>query len=93
MEISFIHMQILVLFHVNKTNFHMKGFTLGLFKTEVKGNSEIAFYMGFYFVLQTSDCLQLFTKVEVNNCFSILCLSLPSQSECVKSNIYWFGIY
>ena len=30
MEISFIHMHILVHLHVNKTNFHMKGFTLGL---------------------------------------------------------------
>ena len=30
MEISFIHMQILVHLHVNKTNFHMKGFALGL---------------------------------------------------------------
>ena len=29
-EISFIHMQCLVHFHVNKTNFHMKGFALGL---------------------------------------------------------------
>ena len=29
-EISFIHTQILVHLHVNKTNFHMKGFTLGL---------------------------------------------------------------
>ena len=30
MEISFIHIQILVPLHVNKTNFHMKGFALGL---------------------------------------------------------------
>ena len=30
MEISFIHMQILVHLHVNKTNFYMKGFALGL---------------------------------------------------------------
>ena len=30
MVISFIHMQILVHLHVNKTNFHMKGFALGL---------------------------------------------------------------
>ena len=30
MEISFIYMQILVHLHVNKTNFHMKGFALGL---------------------------------------------------------------
>ena len=30
MEISFIHLQILVHLHVNKTSFHMKGFTLGL---------------------------------------------------------------
>ena len=30
MEISFIHTQILVHLHVNKTNFHMKGFALGL---------------------------------------------------------------
>ena len=30
MEVSFIHMQILVHLHVNKTNFHMKGLTLGL---------------------------------------------------------------
>ena len=30
MEISFIHMQILVHLHVNKTNFHTKGFALGL---------------------------------------------------------------
>ena len=30
MEISFIHTQSLVHLHVNKTNFHMKGFTLGL---------------------------------------------------------------
>ena len=30
MEISFIHMQILVHLHVNKTNFHMKVFALGL---------------------------------------------------------------
>ena len=28
--------------HVNKTNFHMKGFALG-FETEAKGNSEIAY--------------------------------------------------
>ena len=30
MEISFIHTQILVHLHVNKTNFNIKGFTLGL---------------------------------------------------------------
>ena len=30
MEISFIHTQILVHLHVNKTNFYMKGFALGL---------------------------------------------------------------
>ena len=30
MEISFIHTQIFVHLHVNKTNFHMKGFTLEL---------------------------------------------------------------
>ena len=30
MEISFIHMQILVHLHVNKTNFHMEGFAPGL---------------------------------------------------------------
>ena len=30
MEISFIHMQMLVCLHVNKTNFHMKGFAPGL---------------------------------------------------------------
>ena len=30
METSFIHMQILVHLHVNKTNFHMKVFALGL---------------------------------------------------------------
>ena len=30
MEISFIHMWILVHLHVNKTNFHMKGFAVGL---------------------------------------------------------------
>ena len=30
MEISFIHMQIFVHLQVNKTNFHVKGFTLGL---------------------------------------------------------------
>ena len=30
MEISFIHTQILVHVHVNKTNFHMKGFALGI---------------------------------------------------------------
>ena len=30
MGTSFIHTQILVHLHVNKTNFHMKGFTLGL---------------------------------------------------------------
>ena len=29
-EISFIHTQILLHLHVNKTNFHMKGFALGL---------------------------------------------------------------
>ena len=30
MEISFIHTQIAVPLHVNKTNFHMKGFALEL---------------------------------------------------------------
>ena len=30
MEIGFIHTKILVRLHVNKTNFHMKGFALGL---------------------------------------------------------------
>ena len=30
METSFIHMQILVHLHVNKTNVHMKGLALGL---------------------------------------------------------------
>ena len=30
MRISFIHMQILVCIRVNKTNVHMKDFTLGL---------------------------------------------------------------
>ena len=48
MEISFIHMQILVHLHVNKTNFHMKGFALGLAlkQLEAKGNSEIAYCLG-----------------------------------------------
>ena len=43
MEISFIHTQILVHLHVNKTNFHVKGFALGLASKQVKGNSEIAY--------------------------------------------------
>ena len=44
MEISFIHMQILVHLHVNKTSFHMKGWrTKTRFETEAKGNSEIAY--------------------------------------------------
>ena len=30
MKISFIHMQMLVHLHVNKTNLHMKGLALGL---------------------------------------------------------------
>ena len=34
METSFINMQILVHLHVNKTNFHMKGFALGLVLTQ-----------------------------------------------------------
>ena len=39
--ISFIHTQILVHLHVNKTNFRMKGFALGLAsETEVTGNHE-----------------------------------------------------
>ena len=42
MENSFIHMQILVRLHVNKTNFHMEGFALGLALKQAKGNSEIA---------------------------------------------------
>ena len=43
MEISFIHTQILVHLHVNKTNFHTKGFALGTrFETEAKENSEMA---------------------------------------------------
>ena len=40
MEISFIDTQILVNLHVNKTNFHMKGFALGL---ALKRKSEIAY--------------------------------------------------
>ena len=44
MEISFIHTQSLVHLHVNKTNFHVKGFALGTrFETEAKGNSKIAY--------------------------------------------------
>ena len=46
MEINFIHcIQILIHLHVDKTNFHMKGFlsTRTRFETEAKGNSEIAY--------------------------------------------------
>ena len=46
MEISFTHTQVVHL-HVNKTNFHMKGFAPGLaLKQRKKGNSEIACYSG-----------------------------------------------
>ena len=42
MEISFIHMQILVNLHVNKTDFHMKGFVLGLTRGERQlGNRQV----------------------------------------------------
>ena len=42
MEISFIHMQILVHLHVNKTDFHMKGFVLGLTRGERQlGNRQV----------------------------------------------------
>ena len=47
MEISFIHTQILVHLQVNKTNFHMKGFTLGL----ALGKSSITVHL--LFVLST----------------------------------------
>ena len=49
MEISFIYTQILVHLHVNKTNFHTKGFALGLAlkQTEAKGNWEIAYLFDF----------------------------------------------
>ena len=43
MEISFIQMQMLVHLHVNKTNFHVKGFTVGLALKQAKGNLEIAY--------------------------------------------------
>ena len=43
MKISFIHKQILVHLHVNKTNFRMKGFALGLALKQAKGNSDIAY--------------------------------------------------
>ena len=42
---KFIHTQILLHLHVNKTNFHMKGFGLGLtrYETEAKGNWEMGY--------------------------------------------------
>ena len=45
MEISFIHTPILVHLHVNKTNFHVKGFALGLASKQRQKaiNSEIAY--------------------------------------------------
>ena len=60
MEINCIHLQILVHLHVNKTNFHMKDFALGLAlkrrqkatrklpicMVTVKGNSEITYLHG-----------------------------------------------
>ena len=49
MEISFIHTQILVHLRVNKTNFHMKGFTLGLAlkqRRKATQKSPIAFIRG-----------------------------------------------
>ena len=49
MEISFIQMQIWVHLHVNKTNFHLKGFTLGLVLKEAKGNSEMAYSYYLFF--------------------------------------------
>ena len=46
MENSFIHTQILVHLHVNKTNFHIKRLrTRTRFETEAKGNSEIASFL------------------------------------------------
>ena len=43
MENSFIHTQILVHLHVNKTNFHIESLrTRTRFETEAKGNLEIA---------------------------------------------------
>ena len=43
MEISFIHTQILVHLHVNKTNFQMKDFPLGLAINKNKANSKMAY--------------------------------------------------
>ena len=42
MEISFIHSQILVHLHVNKTNFYMKGFPLT--RTRFETESEVAYW-------------------------------------------------
>ena len=43
MEISFIHTQILVHLHVNKTDSHIKDFAPGLALKQAKGNSEITY--------------------------------------------------
>ena len=43
-------MQMWVYLHVNKTNFHLKGFTLGLVLKEAKGNSEMAYSYYLVFV-------------------------------------------
>ena len=53
MEISFIHMQILVHLHVNQTNFHNyeRLRTRTRFETEAKGNLEIAYSWG----IQTNE--------------------------------------
>ena len=62
MEISFIHMQILVHLHVNQTNFHMKGCTLRLALKQVKGNWEITHYL---FII--TMCLQFIFAACVGN--------------------------
>ena len=67
MKISFIHMQSVVHLHVNKTNFHMKGFALGLaLKQRQKATRKSPIWNG-QCVLATVPLLFVFSLSEINS--------------------------
>ena len=70
MEVSFIHTPILVHLHVNKTNFHMKGFAPGLAlkqRRKVTRKSPIKLALLLLLQFHTQDCCQHVSGLTYNH--------------------------
>ena len=65
MEISFIHTQILVHLHVNKTDFHIKDFALGLALKQRRKATRKSRQVTWLAHLQTNDLSKMNVQLEL----------------------------